>query len=276
MQGLPDKAAAAEAANFDSALNVMFLAAFPLLLWVFQGSFTGIATALLEIWLFSMALRLISRGQKVQREYELAEVADRPALPRKLLGSVLIGVMVLILAGHQFQSLLLPLLSGLAATGLSILAFGLDPLRDKGMDDPAVIARMECEAAQEALSHRLDVVADQVAALQDAELIRRTDRARDLIDRLMQDTARDADSFARIRKPIETFAHMLSEEVQRLLDSAEGSDFTFARRRYMAKLQVMTESFSTHARKKGYQAGRDAFEREADNLLNRMPRESAA
>ena len=276
MPGTQDKKASAEAANFDSALNVMFLAAFPLLLWVFQGSFAGIATALLEIWLFSIALRLISRGQAAQRAYDAADVAQRPAVPRKLMGSLLIGLMVLILAGHQFGSLAMPLLSGAAATALSIAAFGLDPLKDKGLDDPNVVARMEQDATLEDIETRLGIAADQVAALEDAELIRRTEVAREMMHRLMAETQRDPSTFARIRKPIETFVAMLSDEVHRLLVSSDGEEYDFARRRYVAKLQVMSESFAKHARQKGFQVGRDAFEREADNLLTRMPRESAA
>ncbi|CUH78763.1 hypothetical protein [Tropicibacter naphthalenivorans] len=271
-----EKRASNEAANFDSALNVMFLAAFPLLLWVFQGSFAGVATALVEIWIFSIALRLISRGQKIQREYDAAQVAHRPRLPRKLLGSALIGVMVLILAGHQFADLLFPLVLGVFAMGLSVAAFGLDPMTDKGLNDPEVVARIEIDTAMEAIEAKLAIVADQVASLQDADLTRRTEVARDMVVRLARDNVSDIKGFRRVRKPVEKFSAMLSEEAERLIASWDGEDYLFARKRYVAKLDVMTDSFATRARKNGFQAGRDAFEMEADMLLDRMPRESAA
>lgn len=276
MQAPANTKSASDAANFDSVLNVMFLAAFPLLLWVFSGSFSGVATAVMQIWLFSLALRLISRGQKAHDAYDAAEIAARPRLPLKLIGSGLIGVLVVLLAGHTFDNLLLPFAMGLGATGLAIAAFGIDPLKDKGLDNPDVIARMEQDALLDEIEHKLAIAADQVAALEDPEVIRRTEVAREMILRMLTDATQQPESFATIRKPVQTFATMLSAEVLRLLASAEGPEFDYARRRYMAKLQVMTGSFRKHARKKGFQVGRDAFEREADNLLTRMPRESAA
>ena len=116
-----------EDSGFDSGLNVLFLASFPLILWFFQGSAVLLVTAVIQMALFSGALRLISRGQKLHRAYDAATVAHRPRLPRKILGSALIGLMVLILAGHHFVSLAGPMVLGLTATGLSIAAFGPDP-----------------------------------------------------------------------------------------------------------------------------------------------------
>lgn len=262
--------------NFDSALNIMFLAGFPLLLWVFQGSFAGVLTGLLEIWLFAMALRLISRGQKAQQVYDRASVARKPRFPRKVMGSVLIGIMVMVLAGYQFGTVVVPVLIGVLGAGLSLTAFGVDPMKDKGLDDPDMLAQMETDAAIERLHTQLTHVADQVAELQDAELTRRTEAAREVLDQLLDAVAHNPAAYARLRTPIVTYADLLGEEAGRLMKAAESEKFPFARRRYVAKLDVMAESFARTAQTKGFLSKRDAFEQEADNLLDRMPQESAA
>ncbi|WP_157772707.1 hypothetical protein [Pseudoponticoccus marisrubri] len=263
-------------AAFDSWLNILFLAAFPLLLWLFRGSFAGVATALMALWIFSIGLRLIAHGHRLHQAYDAAPVARRPRLPRKILGSALIGVMVLILAGHQFATLMPPLLMGLTGMALSLAAFGPDPLRDKGEQQPVNSAALEVEAAQARLEDVLVELTDRIAALQDADLTRRSEATRAMVLRCMRSIGHTPEERARILKPVTRFAEMLETETARLEDAARREDFRFARRRFVAKLDVMAESFEERARRHGLRGGRDVFDMEADFLLERMPRESAA
>ena len=268
-------------AELDSGLNILFLAAFPLLAWFFQGSFADIATALVELWLLTIALRMIAKGKQLQREYEATPGARAPRLPRKLIGSVLVGVMVMVLAGHQFNNLFMPLLFGGIAIGLSIAAFGIDPMRHR-FDGNAkeerrqLDARHAAELQLEQADYALAQIADRAAMLEDAEITRRTEAARSLVMRLLRSFARDPDSLMRLKKPVSKFVKLLDAEAERLCMAVSTESSTFARRRYIAKLEVMTESFEASARKTRVRGDKDAFEVEADLLLNRMPRNSAA
>lgn len=262
--------------RLDSGLNILLLSSFPLLLWLFEGSFSGIATAVAEIWILSVALRMISMGQRIQDDYDAAPVAQRPRLPRKLLGSVLIGLMVTILAGHLFDALLLPLLIGLMGTALSVLAFGMDPLKDKGVVDCATARRMETDALIETAETRLTDIADSVAALGDAEMVRRTEAVRLMALRFLRVSAGRPAAFARVRTLTEKLIVILSAEVARLTASKGASEASFARRRYLAKLEVIAESFEARLTRPDSAPRDDAFDKEADRLLHRMPQESAA
>lgn len=262
--------------SFDSGLNVMFLAAFPLVLWLFQGSFLGIATAVLQMVLFSVALRLISRGQEIQRGYNLAQVAKPPKLPRKLFGSVLIGIVVLILAGHHFVSLAMPVVLGLAATGLSIAAFGMDPRKAKGIDDPALINKLAAEHAWDNAEDTLCQITDRVSLLEDAELTRQAEAARIIVLRLMRTFGTRPHDVKRISKLVDRFTAIMRSEVDRLEAEWDGDSYLFARKRYVLKIDALRQSFESHARAGSKRSGRDAFDFEADLLLDRMPRESAA
>ncbi|WGW05337.1 hypothetical protein [Tropicibacter oceani] len=262
--------------SFDPGLNVLLLAAFPLVLWLFQDSAVSIVIAVIEMALLATALRLIATGQKEQRDYDAAAVAIKPRLPRKTLGSLLIGVMVLILAGMHFDSLLLPLLLGLIAFGLGVMAFGLDPMQDKGLDDPDVLARLEAADYVDLVEEILIELSERVAVLGDTELTLRTDAARNMATRITRALSSDLRVLARLRKPISKFIEIFGNEVDRLEASRNALDFAFARRRYLAKIQVLAESFEDRARRGGVKSGRDVFDMEADMLLGRMPRESAA
>ena len=256
--------------QFDSRLNFMFLAAFPLLLWMFKESFASVATAVALVWVLSFALRLISVGQQIQYDYDRAEVARAPRIPRKLIGSVLIGVVVLVLAGHRVDNLFVPVLAGGLAIILSFGAFGRDPRHDKGQD------KAQAQALLDDVETAMASVADRVAALDDAELTLRIEAARTNIMRPMRRSLRDAQTMTRVSGPSRKVIDLITNEVTRLEASWHGKGHAFARRRFLAKLEVLTESFEMLARQCGVPAARDAFERQADLLIDRMPRESAA
>jgi len=257
-------------AQLDSSLNFMFLAAFPLLLWVFQASFSGIATALAILWLLLLALRMISVGQRIEFDYERAEVARAPRLPRKLIGTLLVGVVVMILAGHKFDSLLTPILAGAVAFMLGRAAFGGDPRHDKGAERARDLAALS--AADDALVE----LADRVAALGDVELALRVEKTRDRILRTMRCSIDNEGTADRIERPTHKVIGMLGGEVSRLETSWNGQEHLFARRRFLAKIEMMADSFEALALRCGMLPDRDPFDRQADLLIDRMPRESAA
>lgn len=261
---------ALERAQLDTGLNFMFLSAFPLLLWVFQDSFAGIATAIALMWVLSLALRLISVGQQLHFDYDQAEIARAPRIPRKVIGSMLIGFVVLVLAGHKYDNIILPMLAGVVAVSLSLAAFGADPRKDKGS------RRAQERALRDAVETGLAALADRVAALDDAALTLRTEAARNLILRPMRQSAGQPDKLARLERPLRKMVSLLDAEVARLEAAWFGQGREFARRRFLAKLEVMTESYEAFARHSGIRGARDAFERQADMLIDRMPRESAA
>lgn len=262
--------------SFDSGLNVMFLAAFPLVLWLFQGSLQGIATALLQMGLFSVALRLISRGQDIQRSYNMAQVAKPPKLPRKLIGSALIGVVVLILAGHHFVSLAIPAVLGIGAMALSITAFGTDPRKPKGLDNPELLNKLAAEHAWDKAEDTLCQITDRVSQLEDAELTRQAEAACNIVMRLMRTFGTQPQDVQRIKKLVDKFTQIMGDEVARLEAEWHSDTYVFARKRYTLKIDTLRKSFESHARTGSERSGRDSFDFEADLLLDRMPRESAA
>ncbi|MDA7426252.1 hypothetical protein [Thalassococcus lentus] len=257
-------------------MNILFLAAFPLVLWMFQGSAVLIATAVLQLFLLSCGLRLIARGLISEARYDAAIAAHAPKWPLKLMGACLIGVTVFLLAGHHFYTLFVPAMLGLASVGLTIAAFGLDPMKDKGMENREEVACMVL--ASQIDQHELDLASavHRIAGLGDADLTRRTEAAQDLLYNTIESAREDTEILQRSQKPIAKFVRIIESEVDRLENSWEGDDYLFARRRFVAKLDVLIESFGSFARKSGALEDKDFLDDEAELLLDRMPQESAA
>lgn len=261
---------AVERTQIDSGLNFLFLAAFPMLLWGFQGSFAGIATAIALLWVYSLALRLIAAGQQIHHDYDHAEVARAPRVPRKVIGSMLIGLVVLILAGHKYDNLWIPALTGMLATCLALAAFGLDPMRNKGSE------RTTGQTTLDSVEASLAALADRVAALDDAALTHQVAAARRLVLGQMRQVSGDQRNAERLDRPARRVVEILEQEIDRLEQAWNSKGHVFARRRFLAKLDIMTDSFESFAKRNGIRRTRDAFERQADQLIDRMPRESAA
>lgn len=259
-----------KASGLESGLGVLFLAAMPLALWLFTGSPVTILFATVLFGLLGLALRLISTGQSVARAYDAARIAARPRLPRKLTGSALIGLVVFLLAGNQVHSLAVPMICGLVAFGLSVAAFGIDPVQDKGHDDPNEQARLNRQTLLTEVEATLTKTKSRVHAFGDTQLSQRTTVSVDLVLSLARASAQDAAQFDKLTRTITKFGDILTSEVQRLDDSKDSETYAFARRRFLAKLKVLTESFEEIAWKKGIHAGRDPFDMEADLLLDRM------
>lgn len=267
----------------DTGLSVLVLAAFPVVLLLFQGTATSIFTAVLELALFAAALRLIRRGQKLQNEYDEAASARAPRLPRKIVGAQLIGVMVLILAGHHFTGLLVPLGFGVLAMLLSLAAFGIDPLRDKGAQEsepePLATARRprpDTAAALDRIDATLEGMILEIAALGDTQLTRHCEALKGAVMGLIRTLGDDPDGMERLHKPVVKFVKLLRRENDDLLAAWDSDERDRARRRYRTRITALGQTFEEFARKSGKKSGRDAFDLEADLLWNRKPLGRAA
>jgi hypothetical protein len=111
----------------------------------------GLALDLGACAVLLLAAWLTREGLLAQEAYEARKVARRPAIPRKIFGSVLMGA-GLALGGMGAGGLAAAIFAVLGAA-LHLAAFGLDPLRDKaaeGIDrfQADRVARAVAEAEQ--------------------------------------------------------------------------------------------------------------------------------
>ncbi|WP_375257393.1 hypothetical protein [Citreimonas sp.] len=225
----------------ESRLGCLLLAALPLVVWALHGSRPMQLSALMLAVLLILAVRLIARGQRVARAYAAARVAAAPRIPRKILGTLLIGFVTFALALHRFDAAGIAALTGLLACVLSLVAFGPDPLRDKRAADAAVD---EAEAARRpvliALESALADAEARVISLDDKLLAHETTAFADHVAATLHRAARqDRGRVARMQPQLDLLIGRLAAEVARL---EEGDRGPFAARRYCARLALMREA----------------------------------
>lgn len=127
---MPDRARRDPA---GARVNILFMLPFLLVLTAFQQGSVGLAFDLAAFGDLMLAAWLTREGLIAEDAYNARRVARRPALPRKLIASVLTGS-GLALAGLDSATfgLLEPAVFFVLGTVLHALAFGPDPLSDKG------------------------------------------------------------------------------------------------------------------------------------------------
>lgn len=102
------------------------------------GAFFGQPDELL-LGLASFALLLLAayltrEGLRAHAAYDARVIARRPALPRKILAALLVATGLAIGARNGQTDVLTALLLGMTGAVLHLMAFGLDPLKNKGSD----------------------------------------------------------------------------------------------------------------------------------------------
>ena len=155
-------------------LNLLFaLALLPLLSAFFQPV-TAIATDLAGMGALLLGAWLTRDGVRAEDAFAERKVARRPAIPRKIFGAVAMGAGVALLVFGGQWAIVPALLIGVIAAALHLGAFGLDPLRDKGMEG---VDRMQSDR----IARKIDEAEKLLAQMRDA--IRRT-RDNQLEDRV--------------------------------------------------------------------------------------------
>ncbi|NEY90867.1 5-bromo-4-chloroindolyl phosphate hydrolysis family protein [Tabrizicola oligotrophica] len=149
--------------------SLLGVAALALILPGFLGDQRQLLLALASGGTLLLAALLTREGIRAAEAFAARAVARRPALPRKMAGAILTALALGLGSLAQQTGLLLPLLIGLAGLVLHLLAFGPDPLHDKGAEgiDPFQTDRV-ARAVDEAEAH--------LAAMKDA-ILRAGDRA---------------------------------------------------------------------------------------------------
>lgn len=176
--------------RLESRVKWITIAATPFLLGAFWQSPVGMAADLAAFGIVALGAMLTREGLRAETAYDARRVARRPGWPRKLFGGVLTGLGLAVGAaepGAVFGALVI----GFTGAMLHYLAFGPDPMRDKGMEgiDPFQqdrVARFVTEGQA-----YLDGMADAIARTGDRRLEARValfaETARELFRRVEEE-----------------------------------------------------------------------------------------
>lgn len=224
-----------------------------------------------------LAAWLTREGLLAQEAYEARRVARRPAIPRKIFGAVLTGA-GLALGGWGWAAdggaagLAAPVIFGLLGAGLHLAAFGLDPLRDKGVEgvDRHQSGRV-ARAVDEAERH-LAAMAEAVRATGDRALIARVARFQDTARAMFRTVEADPRDLTAARRYLGVYLLGARDAATKYADLRQSRDDPEARAAFTNLLDDLESNFAARTRSL-LQNDRSDLDVEIEVLRERLARE---
>lgn len=255
--------------------NIMFVPPVILLFTSLNDGAQGLMLGLIGAALLAGGAWTLREGLFAEAEFNARKVARKPAVPRKILASLMTGIGVAIAAYKVEAGFIAPVLYGIAATALHLAAFGIDPLRSKGMEGIDTfqqdrVARVVDEA-ERLLSSMTDAITrakdrkshDRLAAFQST--------ARELI-RTVEEDPRDLTA---ARKYLGVYLRGARDATVKFADIYSRTQDEQARTDYLALLDDLDQNFADRTRKSLLDDKGD-LTIEIDVLRERLAREGVA
>jgi len=174
-------------------VNLLFLAPLPLIWKAFTSEPVIMAQYLAALGLLILAAWMTREGILAQEAYEARKVARRPALPRKIVGSLTTGA-GLFMAGIAGFGLIEAMIFAVLGALIHAFAFGLDPLTDKGMDGVDMFQTDRVARAVDEAEQHLTAMSEAIKRAGDRQVEARVEQfqttARDLF-RTVEEDPRD-------------------------------------------------------------------------------------
>jgi 5-bromo-4-chloroindolyl phosphate hydrolysis protein len=157
-------------------LTALYLAALTFLFPAFRGTPRDLILGLAAGGLILVAGWLTREGLRAHAAYDARKVSRRPAFPRKLGAAFVIGVALVVGGQIAFATSFYPILFGLVGAGLHLVAFGLDPMADKGMEGVDAFQTDRVARAVTEGEKSLAAMKDAILRADDPQLEGRVDR----------------------------------------------------------------------------------------------------
>lgn len=261
----------APAHPLESRVKWITVAAIPFLIGAFWQGPLGLVTNLAAFGIVALGGVLTREGLQAEAAYDARRVARRPAWPRKLAGGVLTGLGLAIGAWAP-GAVAGAALIGMAGLALHYLAFGPDPMRDKGMEgidsfQQDRVARFVAEG-----EGYLKGMQDAILRSGDARLQARVavfaETARELFRRVEEDPG----DLAAARRYLGVYLMGARDATVKFADLYAQTRDAAARADYEALLSDLEGNFAARTRSL-IEEGRTDFDIEMQVLRERLARE---
>jgi hypothetical protein len=253
--------------------NLLFALPF-LFVW---KAFTGDpATLILSLAVFSLMVFsawLTRDGIIAQEAYDARTVARRPAIPRKMFGSALMGAGLATATVMAGQSPVIAALLGAIGAALHLSAFGPDPLRDKGAEGIDSFQTNRVAAAVDEAEKHLAAIRDALLRAGDRRIEARAERFAATARAMFRTVEADPTDLTAARKYMGIYLIGARDASVKVADLYARSRSETARAEYEALLDDLERNFAA-ATAKLQSNDHDDLNIEIEVLRERLARES--
>lgn len=253
-------------------VNLLFIVPLPLIWRAFTGGADGLLLNLIALGVLLLAAWLTRAGIQAQEAYEARKVARRPALPRKMLASVLTGLGLGVAGFAAGGGLVEPLIYAALGIALHGLSFGLDPLRDKGMEGVDQFQTDRVARAVDQAETYLSAMTDAIRRAGDRQAEARLERFQVSVRDMLRTVENDPRDLTAAKKFLSVYLMGARDATVKFADIYARSRDASARSDYMMLLGDLEEGFVAKTRKLMEDSNSD-LEVEISVLRDRLRRE---
>lgn len=267
--------AAAEDRRVDAAgarANLLFVPALLVAVFSLNDGPVALVAGLAAGGVLALAAWLLREGLRAEAAFNARNVARRPALPRKMLASALTGVGVALAAWSGATDVVGAVLYGVAAAGLHVAAFGLDPLRDKGMEGIDTFQQSRVARVVEEAEAYLAAMRTHVAEIGDRTLDARVATFQALARKMIRTVEEDPRDLTEARKFLTVYLMGARDASVKFADHWKRTRDAQARADYEALLSDLETNFAARTEKM-LEGGKADLDIEIKVLRDRLSRE---
>ncbi|MCK0096408.1 5-bromo-4-chloroindolyl phosphate hydrolysis family protein [Yoonia sp. F2084L] len=208
-----------------------------------------LVTALVGAAVLTLAAWLLQEGLEAEAAYNARKVARRPALPRKMLATVLTGVGVAIAAYTGDSGTVGSILYGIAAAGLHTATFGIDPMTDKRMEGVDTFQQDRVARVVDEAEAHLDVMKSQIEAVSDRRLTERVEDFQIIARRMIRTVEEDPRDLSGARKFLGVYLMGARDATVKFVDLYTRKKDADVRADYEALLDDLEQNFAARTDK---------------------------
>ena len=229
-------------------VNMLFIAPLPLAVRAFFGGPVDLALNLAALGLLLLAAWLTREGLRAEEAYDARRIARRPAIPRKIFGSVLTGGGLALAAYAAGGGLTGPAIYAAAGIVLHFLAFGPDPLRDKSAEGIDSFQSDRVARVVDKAEDYLRAMTAAIAGTRDRDLEARLDRFQVTVRDMLRTVEDDPRDLTAARKYLGVYLMGARDASVKYADLATRAPNAEARENYLVLLSDLEQNFTAKTR----------------------------
>lgn len=229
--------------------NLMFVPPAVLLLMSLTDGAAGLALGLIGATVWTLAAWLLREGLRAESAYNARKVARRPALPRKVAASLLTGFGAALAAWKAEPGLLIAATYGVATLALHITAFGIDPMKDKGVEGSDKFQQSRVARVVDDAEEYLTAMTDAVLRAQDRQIEARVEQFQSVAREMFRTVEEDPRDLTAARKYLTVYLLGARDATVKFADIYSRSGDAQSRADYLALLDDLEQGFAARNRK---------------------------
>ena len=253
----------------------MFIPAIVLVATTFSDGAVPLTLGLAGAAIWVLSAYLLREGLKAEAAYNDRKVARRPAIPRKMFAAVGVGIgsALAVMAHLNAPGLsLAPVLFALCTAGLHLAAFGIAPLKSKGMEGVDAFQQDRVARVVDEAEKHLEAMTDAVKRAGDRQSAAKLEDFQGTARTLIRTVEEDPRDLTAARKYLGVYLQGARDATIKFADIYSRSRDRQARDDYIALLTDLEDNFAARTRK-SLLDDRSDLNIEIDVLRERLSRE---